>query len=167
MSETPEDRPEANDYDEFAFLPDVAAELGLAPSPIPKVQRQSVEVAPGQSLSLLRWGDAAPELVFLHGGGQNAHTWDAVLLALGRPALAIDLPGHGRSAWRPDRDYSPWANAEALARVLPHLAPEAKAVIGMSLVRRIRLTNSFFGTGKSNAEMISGRSVPHSGQSPA
>ncbi len=36
-------------------------------------------------------------MVFLHGGGQNAHTWDTVILGLGVPALAIDLPGHGRS----------------------------------------------------------------------
>ena len=43
------------------------------------------------------WGDAEPELVFLHGGAQNAHTWDTVALALGRPLVAIDLPGHGHS----------------------------------------------------------------------
>ena len=71
--------------------------------------------------------------MFLHGGGQNAHTWDTVALALGRPAVAFDLPGHGRSSRRADRDYGPWRNAEALSLALPGLAPAAEAVVGMSL----------------------------------
>ena len=44
-----------------------------------------------------RVGEAPPELVLLHGGAQNAHTWDTVALALRRPLVAIDLPGHGHS----------------------------------------------------------------------
>ncbi len=62
-------------------------------------------------LSALRWGTAEPELVFLHGGAQNAHTWDTVALALNRPLLAIDLPGHGHSDWRSDHSYFPVENA--------------------------------------------------------
>ena len=42
-------------------------------------------------MSALRWGTGEPELVLLHGGAQNAHTWDTVALALGRP-LARDRP---------------------------------------------------------------------------
>ena len=49
--------------------------------------------SPGRALSALVWGTAPPELVLLHGGAQNAHTWDTVALALGRPLVAIDLPG--------------------------------------------------------------------------
>ncbi|MBJ8337280.1 alpha/beta fold hydrolase [Antrihabitans sp. YC3-6] len=81
---------------------------------------------------------AAYELVFLHGGGQNAHTWDSVVLALIRAqpdlsALAVDLPGHGHSRWRDDRDYSPVTNAATLAPFLQRMAPKAATVIGMSL----------------------------------
>jgi pimeloyl-ACP methyl ester carboxylesterase len=72
-------------------------------------------------------------VIFLHGGGQNAHTWDTVILGLGLPALAIDLPGHGRSAWRDDGDYGPKLNAEAVAPVIKELAPDAQLVVGMSL----------------------------------
>ncbi len=61
------------------------------------MRRESVEVEPGRRLSALVWGDGEPELVFLHGGAQNAHTWDTVALALGRPLVALDLPGHGHS----------------------------------------------------------------------
>jgi esterase len=72
-------------------------------------------------------------VVFFHGGGQNAHTWDTVIVGLGVPALAVDLPGHGHSAWREDGDYSPQNNAAAVAPVVQDLAPDADLVVGMSL----------------------------------
>jgi pimeloyl-ACP methyl ester carboxylesterase len=120
------------DYDEFGMLVDNAAEAGLAFTP-PVVERRSVRVAPGQSVSALVWGTGEPELVLVHGGAQNAHTWDTVALALGRPLVAVDLPGHGHSDWRDDGDYGPVANAAAIAAVMAELAPHAAAVVGMSL----------------------------------
>jgi pimeloyl-ACP methyl ester carboxylesterase len=72
-------------------------------------------------------------VVFLHGGGQNAHTWDTVIVGLGLPALAVDLPGHGRSAWREDGDYGPRQAAETLRPVLREWAPNPRLVVGMSL----------------------------------
>ena len=71
--------------------------------------------------------------MFLHGGGQNAHTWDTVIVGLGEPALAIDLPGHGRSAWRDDGDYGPKLNAVAIEPVVREFAPDAELLVGMSL----------------------------------
>ena len=59
----------------------------------------------GVTISGLQWGEAPPELVFLHGARLNAHTWNSVILRLGRPALALDLPGHGRSGRLPLDDY--------------------------------------------------------------
>jgi pimeloyl-ACP methyl ester carboxylesterase len=118
--------------DEFAMLPENAAEVGLPWSGPPAVRRIAHEVD-GRTVSALRWGTAPPRLVLLHGGGQNAHTWDTVLLALGVPALALDLPGHGHSAWRTDRDYSPATNAATIAPVIRAEAPDAEAVVGMSL----------------------------------
>jgi len=120
-------------YDEFAYFADNASEVGLAFAGPPTVERVSVEVAPGQSVSALRWGVGDPELVLVHGGAQNAHTWDTVALALDRPVLAVDLPGHGRSDWRADRAYWPAENATAVGRAVAALAPNAAAVVGMSL----------------------------------
>ena len=77
--------------DEFALLPENAEQIGHT-GPLPTVTR----IESG-GISALKWGDEPPQVVFLHGGGQNAHTWDTVILGLGVPALAIDLPGHGRS----------------------------------------------------------------------
>jgi pimeloyl-ACP methyl ester carboxylesterase len=121
------------EYDELAYFEDNASEVGLPWSGPPIVERVSVEVAPGQRLSALRWGDAPPELVLLHGGAQNAHTWDTVALALDRPLVAIDLPGHGHSDWRDDKTYWPDENARAVAVAVRELAPDAAAVVGMSL----------------------------------
>jgi pimeloyl-ACP methyl ester carboxylesterase len=124
---------DTDDYDEFGMLGDNAAEAGLALTAPPRVTRTTFTVADGQTVSALAWGGAEPELVLLHGGGQNAHTWDTVALALNRPLLAIDLPGHGHSGRRGDRDYGPWRNAEAVAGVIEQAAPAARAVVGMSL----------------------------------
>ena len=120
-------------YDEFAYFADNASEVGLPYPGPPTVTRISVEVEPGRSLSALRWGAGPPELVLLHGGAQNAHTWDTVALALDRPLLAIDLPGHGHSGWRTDRAYWPAENARSVATVVEQVAPDAAAVVGMSL----------------------------------
>ena len=113
--------------DEFALLPENAAQAGVN-GPLPRVAR--IERGP---VSAIRWGTAPVRVVFLHGGGQNAHTWDTVILGLGEPALAIDLPGHGRSAWREDGDYGPKLNAVAIEPVVRELAPDADLVVGMSL----------------------------------
>ena len=86
-----------------------------------------------RNVSALRWGDGPPEIVFVHGGAQNAHTWDTVALALGRPALAVDLPGHGHSHWREDHAYTPRHLADDIAVVIAELAPEAALIVGMSL----------------------------------
>jgi pimeloyl-ACP methyl ester carboxylesterase len=112
--------------DEFALLPENAEQIGA--SEIPPVAR--IDSGP---ISALKWGQSAPQIVFLHGGGQNAHTWDTVILGLGVPALAVDLPGHGRSAWREDGDYGPKLNAETLRPVLREWAPTPHVVVGMSL----------------------------------
>jgi pimeloyl-ACP methyl ester carboxylesterase len=71
------------------------------------VERRSVALDDGRLLSLLAWGEQPAEIVFVHGGAQNAHTWDTVVLALGRSAIAVDLPGHGHSSWRNDGAYWP------------------------------------------------------------
>ncbi len=85
------------EYDEFSYFADNAAEFGIPYEGPPPVQRETVTMPDGRVMSALVWGDAPPELVLIHGGAQNAHTWDTVCLALRRPLIAIDMPGHGHS----------------------------------------------------------------------
>src|SRR5215210_5992852 len=121
------------EYDEFGLFHENAEEYGVPWRGPPNVRREFVDVGDGRRLSALRWGDDNPELVLLHGGAQNAHTWDTVALALDRPLVAVDLPGHGHSDWREDRSYWPVENAAAVATAMPQLAPEPRIVVGMSL----------------------------------
>ena len=156
-------------YDEFAMFAENAREVGLTLDTDPVVARVHVDVADGRKVSGLLWGDAPPELVLLHGGAQNAHTWDTVALALDRPLLALDLPGHGHSDWKQDHDYWPATVADDVAVAVAELAPEASAVVGMSfggltaiclaahhrrLVRRLGLVDVTPGVDHAKAEPI-------------
>jgi pimeloyl-ACP methyl ester carboxylesterase len=120
-------------YDEMAYFPENAAEFGIPYQGPPTVRREQFPLSDGRHLSALLWGDAEPELVFLHGGAQNAHTWDTVALALGRPLIAIDLPGHGHSDGPGASSLDVRGNAEDVAAVIRAAAPNARAVVGMSL----------------------------------
>lgn len=121
--------------DEFALLQENADEVGLPWTGRPAVERRTVELPDGRRIAAIVWGEAgaSPELVLLHGGAQNAHTWDTVALALGVPLVAIDLPGHGLSDWRDDHAYWPPTMADDVAVAVRELAPDARAVVGMSL----------------------------------
>ena len=120
-------------YDEFSFFGENVAEYSLGVSAAPRVVRISHALEDGRLVSALKWGSASPKIVFVHGSAQNAHTWDTVCLALGEPALAVDLPGHGHSSWRDDGDYSPRSLAFDIAPIVEQHAPDAALVCGMSL----------------------------------
>ncbi|WP_231580838.1 MULTISPECIES: alpha/beta fold hydrolase [unclassified Leucobacter] len=125
--------PEPPIDDEFRFLAGDAARVSRT-APLPEVRRVDAPVSQGRRISGLSFEpDRAPEPVLLHGAGLNAHGFDPTLLALGRPALALDLPGHGRSDWREDADYRPDLLAPDVALALDALAPGSTALVGHSL----------------------------------
>ena len=124
----------AIEYDEFGLFHENAAEWGLPFDVPPTVRRVATTTADGRTISALVWGDEPPQIVMIHGGAQNAHTWDTVALALGRPLLAPDLPGHGHSdSPAAGTGTSAHANAADLAVVIGAAAPDADLVVGMSL----------------------------------
>ncbi len=120
------------DYDEFSMFDENVAEWDLR-VPVPPVERQRFEVAPGRFVSALVWGDRPPTLAMIHGGAQNAHTFDTVAIALQRPLVAFDLPGHGHSDAGPYGSSSVLSHAEDLAVALEQIGPEPVALVGMSL----------------------------------
>lgn len=121
-----------NSYDEFSLFHQNIDEWDLDVE-VPPVQRFFISVDGLRQLSGLRWGAGEPELVLVHGGAQNAHTFDTVALALQRPLIALDLPGHGHS------DPSPYGNsaiamhARDVARAIEQLTTAPVPLVGMSL----------------------------------
>ena len=165
----------AAETDEFSMLAEAAAEAGVewngefAPKRVSHELLGGGSDSPSRKLSALKWGDGSPELVLFHGGAQNAHTWDTVAMALKRPLLAVDLPGHGRSDWRDDHAYLPPELADDVCSIVAELAPDAKGVAGMSLggltalmladmhphlVRRLMLVDITPGVNRAKAEPI-------------
>ena len=125
---------EGVEYDEFSMFHENAAEHGLEFDGAPVVERATTVLHDGRRASTLKWCAASPEIVLIHGGAQNAHTWDTVALALDRPLIAPDLPGHGHSdSPAPGVGTRPDANAADLAQVIDVLAPSAAVIVGMSL----------------------------------
>lgn len=122
-------------YDEFACFADNAAEYGVAYDEAPTVRRVDIDVSSTRRVSALVWGTEPAEFVFIHGGAQNAHTWDTVALALGRPLVAIDLPSHGHSDTiiTGPGERRTAALARDVGVAITDLAPSAGVIVGMSL----------------------------------
>ncbi|WP_341945719.1 alpha/beta hydrolase [Microbacterium sp. LWH11-1.2] len=120
----------AIDITEFSYLPAQAEALGV---PLPPVERVTLPLPGGRTVSALRFGIEAPRVTLLHGAGLNAHTWDTTSLALQQPLLAIDLAGHGDSSWRTDADYTPRTLAVDVAAALDAWTAQPQLVVGQSL----------------------------------
>ena len=75
-----------------------------------------------------------PPILFLHGGSAHARWWDFVVQQLGDRfrCLALDLRGHGDSAWPVSLDYRLEAHAADVAAVIAALDLRRVALIGHS-----------------------------------
>jgi pimeloyl-ACP methyl ester carboxylesterase len=71
-------------------------------------------------------------LVLVHGAGMGAWIWDPLVASLGRPALAVDLPGHGSEAI-PRRDVRMQAAVTAVAEAAAGWDDRALVLVGHSL----------------------------------
>ncbi len=90
----------------------------------------------GLEMHLLDWGTVGqPPVLFLHGGSLTAHTWDLVCLALRQRyhCRALDLRGHGDTAWSLDGDYGLDAHRADLEAVVEQLELKRFILVGMSL----------------------------------
>jgi pimeloyl-ACP methyl ester carboxylesterase len=86
----------------------VATALGFLPLAQAPASTDREVTANGLRLHYLEWGDAAkPAMILLHGIARHAHTFDHIAPVFARDyhVLALDMRGHGDSAWSPDGAY--------------------------------------------------------------
>src|SRR5439155_7594654 len=124
--------PPAAPFDELAHLELAAEVAGLELPEVVLPEDRFVELN-GLRLHYLDWGGAGrPRVLFLHGGGLTAHTWDLVCLALRADyhCLALDLRGHGDSDWSPTQEYDLDDNVGDLEAFL---AGQRVVLVGQSL----------------------------------
>lgn len=89
----------------------------------------------GDRLRWIRLGGSGPDpVVFVHGlGCHGAASWAETARRLGRPAIVLDLPGHGRSDRPREYDYSLESLADAVAAAIRAVAPGAVDLVSHSL----------------------------------
>ena len=119
-------------YDEFGMFHENLAEWGLD-VPIPLVVRRGYDVGDGRQLSALLWSNPPYHLALVHGSAQNAHTFDTVALALQRPLVSVDLPGHGHSDPSPFGAPIAASHAKDVATALRQVVTAPITLVGMSL----------------------------------
>lgn len=97
--------------------------------------------ASGNRLHLADWGGTGPGLLLLHGMGAHSGWWDTVvpLLPPGRRVLAMDLRGHGDSAWVEPPAYLLDDYAADVEAVRAGLGWETFDLAGHSLGARVSL----------------------------
>jgi len=115
------------------------------------VRTTRVNGAGGVTLVVDSWGEQTnPPVIFLHGGGQNRHSWrrTAQLVAgLGWHATAFDMRGHGDTGWPEDRQYDLAdyvADVEAVGRIMGRSAVLVGASLGgiVALLASTRVPSS-------------------------
>ena len=117
--------------EEFASLLQSAADLGIAHAPHVAYRSRQI-VLRGLRFHFLEWGSPEnPALILLHGGHQQAHSWDLVSLNLAQHyhVFALDQRGHGDSEWARDVDYSGTAQAADAAAFITALGLAGKPVV--------------------------------------
>lgn len=97
--------------------------------------------ASGNRVHLTDWGGTGPGLLLLHGMGAHSGWWDPVvpLLPEGRRVVAMDLRGHGDSAWVEPPAYLLDDYAADVEAVRSGLGWETFDLAGHSLGARVSL----------------------------
>jgi len=83
----------------------------------------------------LDWVGSGHPIVFLHGGGLNAHTWDMVCVMLRDRyrCVALDQRGHGDSEWSQVIDYAVETQLSDIAGFIEQLRLKPPVLVGQSM----------------------------------
>jgi pimeloyl-ACP methyl ester carboxylesterase len=107
---------------------------GLDPREITLPQDHQIIIGSAR-FHYLDWGGSGHPLLFLHGGGLNAHTWDVVALMLRDRyrCVALDQRGHGDSEWSPSIDYGVETQVRDVEGFVEALKLDNPVLVGQSM----------------------------------
>jgi esterase len=119
---------------EIGMLRQAVAIAGLSPDEI-VLPRDHQVIVGKHRFHYLDWGGSGHPILFLHGGGLNAHTWDIVALMLRKcyRCIALDQRGHGDSEWSPVIDYGVDSQSSDVAGFIDALGLVNPVVVGQSM----------------------------------
>jgi pimeloyl-ACP methyl ester carboxylesterase len=122
---------------------DLAAEVaGMQPIEVLLPRHRAVATG-GLRFHLVEWGNPdKPTILFLHGVGLTARTWDLVCLGLRQDfhCLALDQRGHGDTEWSADGEYGTEALSTDLRGLVQHLGLDDFFLVGHSMGGMVALT---------------------------
>lgn len=107
---------------------------GLKPSNLTLPEDHQVIIG-SMRFHYLDWGGSGHPVLFLHGGGLNAHTWDVVCVMLRDRyrCIALDQRGHGDSEWSPLSDYAVENQLQDVAGFIERLQLVSPVLVGQSM----------------------------------
>lgn len=99
------------------------------------IQQSRITAKDGTTLSLTTWGEVPLGIVLIHGFADGRYLWNpfAAMLARYGGVLAMDLRGHGDSAWDPAGAYSVDKFVEDAQSIIERYCGEELVLIGHSL----------------------------------
>jgi esterase len=93
------------------------------------------------AIRVAEWGRGPRQCLLVHGFGDGLHVWSefAERLAAEFQVLAVDLRGHGGSAWDIDKRYNVPTYTEDLQRVMEAFPADGVVLVGHSLGAEVAL----------------------------
>jgi pimeloyl-ACP methyl ester carboxylesterase len=101
----------------------------------PTPRCESFVSASGLRLHIERYDGGSPAVVLIHGHGDGAFVWDVLAPILARrfETIAVDLRGHGDSAWDPAERYDLGSHIADVSEVVDRCEQPDLVLIGHSL----------------------------------
>ena len=120
--------------EQLEMLREAVAIAGLEPRTL-ELPRDHQLIIGAMRFHYLDWGGDGHPIVFLHGGGLNAHTWDivGVMLRDRYRCIALDQRGHGDSEWSPANDYGVDTQVQDVEGFIEALKLQNPVLVGQSM----------------------------------
>jgi pimeloyl-ACP methyl ester carboxylesterase len=116
--------------------------LGILPHMFTASPTSHSYISQRLKLHYVDWGNpTAPPLLLVHGGRDHCRSWDWVADRLRHDwhVMAMDLRGHGDSAWSPDGDYTMAAYVYDIAQIVHQLELAPVNIVAHSLGGNVAL----------------------------